>query len=147
MHACPGEFDTWRADIRFDPNQLASSQVSVEIDLASVNTQDAERDATLHSAEWFDVGNRPTATFAASDFATGANGGFVAKSTLSIKGASTPVTFEFEIDDQGVLTGRATLDRLQLAVGTGEWTDTTWVGQEVQVGVRVARTTANGGTP
>ena len=36
-----------------------------------------------------------------------------------------------------VLTGTARLDRLALDVGTGEWADTEWIGQYVDVAVRV----------
>ena len=40
-------------------------------------------------------------------------------------------------DNRLILQGKATLDRIALGVGTGDWEDTTWVGQFVEVEVRV----------
>jgi hypothetical protein len=48
-----------------------------------------------------------------------------------------------EAGDSRVLTGTAQLDRLALGVGTGEWEDTEWIGQDVFVEVFVEATVTN----
>src|SRR5690606_35346633 len=51
--AIEGRFDRWRAYIRFSPDALKQSCVTVSVDLSSVNTGDEQRDASLPSEDWF----------------------------------------------------------------------------------------------
>jgi cytochrome b561/polyisoprenoid-binding protein YceI len=133
-----GIFSSWRADIQFDPEQLDNSVASVTIELASVDTKDTDRDETLAQAEWFAGG---TARFQASEFARlKANEYQATNATLAFSGLAHPVVFTFSqqsFEDKDVLTGHARLDRLALGVGTGDWSDTTWVGGIVEVDIRV----------
>jgi hypothetical protein len=39
-----------------------------------------------------------------------------------------------------ILTAQTRLDRIALGVGTGDWLDTTWVGQHIDVTVEVYKT-------
>ena len=60
--------------------------------------------------------------------------------TLTFGGQARQIDFRFRVqlgEDAIVLDGQARLDRLALGVGTGDWTDTTWVGQFVDVDVSV----------
>ena len=61
-------------------------------------------------------------------------------SSLQLKGRRQPIQFEFTLQNLGSeyeLLGYASLDRLALFIGTGEWLDTEWIGQIVEVSVRV----------
>jgi len=58
-----GRFTKWGGQIRFDPDDPAASSVEVTIDPASIDTADAQRDAHLRSADFFDVEKFPTASF------------------------------------------------------------------------------------
>jgi len=133
-----GSFAGWRGAIQFDPKDLPASVADVEIDLTSVTTGDRDRDATLSQAEWFGGG---VARFTASGFeATGADDFRTVEAILSFGAGAQPVEFVFSVISEGsnrVLDGKAHLDRIALGVGTGEWTDTTWVGQFVEVEVKV----------
>jgi polyisoprenoid-binding protein YceI len=72
-------------------DELAGSSVDVAIDMASISSGDASRDAHLRSADLFDVEQYPTATFRSTgltvDGSTGALSG-----ELTIKGVTRPVT-------------------------------------------------------
>jgi polyisoprenoid-binding protein YceI len=133
-----GSFSSWQADIRFDPEHLDQSTASVTIELASVDTQDTERDKTLAEAQWFAAG---LAQFHASEFRSREAEGFTTtNATLAFASVARPVDFRFtikQIEGRTILQGHARLDRLDLGVGTGDWTDTTWVGQFVDVEIRV----------
>ena len=133
-----GTFTSWQADIQFDPEQLGNSRANVLIELSSVDTQDKDRDDTLGQAEWF-AGAQ--ARFHASEFAVDEAGEYIAtNATLAFGERVREVEFRFHIQvgkDGIVLDGQARLDRLALGVGTGDWTDTTWVGQFVDIAVRV----------
>ncbi|MEM9171720.1 MAG: YceI family protein [Pseudomonadota bacterium] len=137
-----GRWEQWQADLRFDSESLEQSEFDVRITISGVNTQDAERDQTLLDSEWFDAAQFPQVQFKTRNFAAKETG-FTATATLTVKGTAHPVMFNFTITQAAnnrVLTGTATLDRLALGIGTGEWTDTEWVGQMVDVEVKVVAT-------
>src|SRR3977135_717303 len=58
-----GRFTKWSGQLRFDAQNPASSSVEVTIDPASLDTADAQRDAHLRSADFFDVEKYPSASF------------------------------------------------------------------------------------
>lgn len=49
--------------IQYDPNNLAAASVEATLDANSINTQTADRDNHLRSADFFDVATYPTITF------------------------------------------------------------------------------------
>lgn len=137
-----GRWQDWRAEVRFDPEQLDASSARVIIRTAAVSTDDDDRDNNLREREFFDTSNFPEAIFSASDFAQ-TEQGFVARGHLEIKGLRLPLDFHFNIsqtDERITLEGNAQIDRLMFNVGTGDWQDTTWVGQYVEVMVLVSAT-------
>lgn len=141
-----GAWETWSAELRFATGNLAAGRFDVTIDATSAETSDAERDMTLADPEWFDSMKFPEAYFRASRFSRGDDGGFIADGQLTIKGFASPVQLRFTVEEDGdsrVLTGTAQLDRLALGVGTGEWEDTEWIGQDVFVEVFVEATVTN----
>ena len=135
-----GEWREWSADIRFDRAALNDSVFDVAINTAEVDTGDSERDTAMQGVDWFDVINHPEAFYRANAFNESADGRFVADGRLIIKGFGAPVPLHFTVeavDGRLVLVGEAALLRLDLGVGTGDWLDTSWVGNEVTVEVRV----------
>lgn len=58
-----GEFQGVAGEITFDPRDLASAKVRATIDVASINTREAKRDAHLRSADFFDAEQHPQITF------------------------------------------------------------------------------------
>jgi polyisoprenoid-binding protein YceI len=129
-------FDKFTADIRFDPQDLASGRFDVRIDLNSVDTGDSERDDTLKGPDLFNVQKWPTARYVTESFTSKGNGKYVANGKLTLRDVTreVPIEFTFEPrDPQAWLKGTATLRRLDFGVGQGEWRDTQNVGNEVQV--------------
>lgn len=138
-----GEWLEWTAAIQFDAARLAEGRFNVAIQTSAVDAGDAERDSTMRSAEWFSVDEFPEAQYLVDDFQATDDGRFEAFGQLIIKGRATPTTLTFDVETSAntrVLTGAAELSRLALDVGIGEWADTTWVGDQVIVTVRVAAT-------
>jgi polyisoprenoid-binding protein YceI len=143
-----GEFEAFTANISFDPATPDDTRISAVIQLGSVETQNNDRDTTLATPEWFDLVNWPESTYTATS-ATAANDGWIAAGELALKGVTLPVelAFQFTEDDEGAsFTGTAVLRRLDFNVGTGDWTDTRWVGNEVKVDVDL-RLVPGGQTP
>jgi polyisoprenoid-binding protein YceI len=131
-----GNFEKFNADIKFDPSNLATSRFDVKIEMASVNSQDQERDDTLKSSDLFDVKKFPAAKYVADKFTDKGNGKYTGagKLTLRDKTRDVPIDFTFKPSATGgTLQGTAALKRNDFGVGQGEWADTSSVANEVKV--------------
>ena len=118
-----GEFRRWTARIRFSPDALEASSVEVTIDPSSIDSGDAQRDATLPTEDWLNTSAFPKAVFKAEQFRKTA-AGYVASGRLSLKGQTRPVRLEFNVKingDTATASGRATVDRTAFGVGQGEY--------------------------
>jgi polyisoprenoid-binding protein YceI len=136
-----GRFKSFDADIRFDAEDLVNSRFEVKIDLASVDTQDAERDDILTSEELFAAEKWPTATYVAEKFQHRGGAKFAAVGKLTLRGVTreVPIEFSFETSSTGAwLKGSGTIKRLDFGVGQGEWKDTSVDGVANEVKVQYA---------
>jgi polyisoprenoid-binding protein YceI len=91
-----GSFTSFEGNLTIGENPLDSS-VEVTIDLASVDTRDANRDAHLRSADFFGVEVHPTATFRSTGVHARGDG-FVVDGELSIHGVTRPVSLDLEFN-------------------------------------------------
>ena len=133
-----GRFNRWTADILFSPDALEASRIRVSIDLASADTGDAQRDASIASADWFDAATHPQAVFTASRFSKAGADRFVAHGRLSLRGVSRPLDLPFRLKingDRADVSGVTSLDRTVFGVGQGEWTSTDQIPARVSVRV------------
>ena len=110
-------------------------RIDVWLEPASVNTGLPEVDAALREKEFFAVGEYPRVTFASRSVE--ARGDTQrARGTLQIKGRQREVDVVFRLREAGgepVVSGSLPLNRLEYGIGTGEWSDTKWLGAEVRV--------------
>src|SRR5258708_20005005 len=58
-----GRFNRMRGQIHIDESQPANSWVEAEVDVATVDTQNEQRDAHLRTADFFEADTYPTITF------------------------------------------------------------------------------------
>lgn len=58
-----GRFTDVEGSIQFDPNDLTTGSADITIKAASIDTREAQRDAHLRSADFFDVEKFPVLTF------------------------------------------------------------------------------------
>lgn len=59
----PGNFTDFSGTIKYDPENIAASSVEFTVQAASIDTDNADRDQHLRSADFFDVENFPTLSF------------------------------------------------------------------------------------
>jgi polyisoprenoid-binding protein YceI/cytochrome b561 len=138
--AIEGRFNRWTADIVFAPDDLAHSKVAVAIDMASVDTGDAQRDQSLPASDWFDTADHPKATFTATRFTQTGEGRFTAHGTLALRGVSKPLSLPFRLTidgDRATVSGVTSLDRTAFGVGQGEWQSTDQIPAKVTVRVNL----------
>jgi polyisoprenoid-binding protein YceI len=137
--AFSGGFTKFTPIIRFDPKNLKQSRFDVVIDLTSANSQNIERDDTLKTSDFFDVKKSATARFTATQFQALANGKYVAKGQLTLRGISKPVNLQFtwQQNKSAMLIGEATLNRLDFNVGIGDWKDIALLPNAVKVSTKL----------
>jgi len=133
-----GAFRRFTADIDFDPADLGGSRFGVEIDTASADTGDAERDLALKGADFFAVERWPSARFSADRFVALGNGRFEAAGKLTIRDTTREIRLPFGFKPvadgaRAELEGGVAIRRLDYGVGQGEWQDTQWVSDEVRI--------------
>lgn len=134
--AVDGRFSRWRAAIRFSPDELAKSTIRVTVDLASADTGDGQRDDSLKSSDFFDVGAQPSAVFTARDIRHLGGDKYEARGTLDLRGASKPATLRFTLridGDRARVAGTARIDRTAFGVGQGEWAATDAIAAGVDI--------------
>lgn len=140
-----GRFSRWRADIRFDPQNLAQSSAVVTVETASAADGVPLHDQSLPQEEWFDAASHPTATFRTSEFRRRGDNTFAARGTLTLKGRSVDVDLPFTLridGDRATMDGTADLDRRELDLGMASDPDFEYVSRDIGVRVHVVATRA-----
>jgi polyisoprenoid-binding protein YceI len=74
------------------------SHVEVEIQVATLDTGDAQRDDSLRSVDFFDVEHYPTITFRSTQVEPGAAETWMVTGDLTVLGVTRPVTLEVDFD-------------------------------------------------
>ena len=78
----------------------ARSGVTATVDVTSLTTFNEQRDAHVHSGDFFDVVNHPSATFASTGL-THDGGDLLLTGDLTLKGVTRPVTLTVEVSGFG----------------------------------------------
>jgi polyisoprenoid-binding protein YceI len=97
-----GRFDSFRGVIEGDPSDISTVKGNVEIDTASVNTGNPDRDAHLRSADFFDVEKYPTMRFVSKSVSESEDGGYTVVGDLTIKDVTREVEVGYEHAGEGV---------------------------------------------
>jgi polyisoprenoid-binding protein YceI len=91
-----GRFTDFGGTFTLNGADPASSSAELTVQMASVDTQNDDRDNHLRSAEFFDVETYPTMTFVSTGVAaTGSD--FVVTGDLTVHGVTKSVPVEFEL--------------------------------------------------
>jgi len=96
-----GKFETFSGTITVTPDGTPS--VTAEIDVASLNTGNEQRDTHVKSADFFDVEHYPIATFASTAVRPSGEA-YVLEGSLTLKGVTQTVNLELEFN--GVSPGQ-----------------------------------------
>ena len=91
-----GQFAKVTGALTLDDSDLANSHVEASIDTTSIETRDAQRDAHLKSADFFDVGRFPTLTFKSTTISLVRPGELAVEGQLTIRDITRNVLFEVE---------------------------------------------------
>ena len=94
-----GHFAIKEATLTAPENPLEAT-LEAKVDAASIDTKDEGRDGHLRSADFFDVENYPTITFASTGVRY-EGGDFLVDGQLTIKDVTKPVTFDVDFGGFG----------------------------------------------
>lgn len=143
-----GRFGRFTTEFRFDAGNLAASSLAVNVDIASLDTKDKERDELLRGPELFLVARFPSASFQSTALSRRKEGNFEALGKLTIRGVSSQVRLPLavKITRRADLTtmslhGTTVIRRLDYGVGQGDWKSTEWVDNDVTIRFDVLLTT------
>lgn len=96
-----GGFDTFHADLNLDPEDLTNAEIKFTIDVSSIDSKNADRDAHLRSADFFDAENFPNMIFVATNIQKEDDNEYKLTGDLTIKDVTKPVTFDVEYGGKG----------------------------------------------
>ncbi len=111
-----GRFNDFAGTIQMDPKNLPASSVEFQIKAASIDTNQADRDKHLRSADFFDVEKFPEITFKSKSVKPVGKDTYNVTGTLTMHGVSKevtlPVTYLGQANMRGVRAGFATATTL-----------------------------------
>ena len=136
----PGHFAKFNARVAFDPANVAADKLAIDVDAASADAGSSQTSALVVGADWLDAAHHPQAGFVATRFTAAGPGRWWVDGTFSVKGRSAPLRVLAVAHPSGAdlaLDADFKLQRLQWALGSGAWADTSVVGAEIPVHVHL----------
>lgn len=143
-----GQFKSFEGDLTIDPANPAQSYTEGSIDVASINTGEAQRDVHLRSGDFFDVEKYPRMSFRSSRIESLGGRKYKVYGQMTIKDVTREVVFDVTDEGQGQdpwgnqrrgISAETKLNRKDfgltwnVALETGGWL----VGDEIKVSVEL----------
>jgi polyisoprenoid-binding protein YceI len=91
-----GEFTKVSGTIVFDPDNPTNSQITVEIDVNTINTRDEQRDAHLKSGDFLDAARYPKIAFVSRGVVATGTDSYEVAGDLTIRGNTQTVALVVE---------------------------------------------------
>jgi polyisoprenoid-binding protein YceI len=139
--ASKGSFKQFSTELAYDEKSPAAGSLNVKVQIASIDTQDQERNDMLVSADLFDASKFPIAQYTSSGFSRTAAGGLEAVGKLTLRGVTRDLRLPLKIVPTAAgleLSGATSIKRLDYGVGQGDWKSTEGVADEVEIQYKVA---------
>jgi polyisoprenoid-binding protein YceI len=91
-----GAFTKWSGTLELDDQDPVRSHLEVQIDAASIDTKEPQRDGHLRSPDFFDVEKYPNITFKSTGVERAGEGHYHVTGDLTIRGVTHPVKLDVE---------------------------------------------------
>ncbi len=89
-----GRFNQFSGDFSYDEKNPSAAKVNVEIDVASIDSNHAERDKHLRGEDFLDVKQHPKASFVSTSFKDLGEGKAELMGDLTLHGVTKPITID-----------------------------------------------------
>lgn len=129
-----GLFTTFSVRVEQSGRQI--TLLTVTVDTASADMNDAEVNAALAAGEWFDSGMYPEAVFESREILFLGGQAYAARGELTLKGQPRAIEVPFRWQEGAAgatLAGALELSRTNWGVGTGDWANTSTIADAVEV--------------
>ena len=90
-----GQFTSFKGEVETEGSDITSARGRVEVDLASIETGNADRDAHLKNGDFFEVEKYPTMVFESTNV-TGSGDEYKVTGNLTIKDITKEVELDYE---------------------------------------------------
>jgi polyisoprenoid-binding protein YceI len=142
-----GRFAKWSGTLQLDEQDLTRSTVDVRIDAGSIDTQVADRDTHLKSADFLDVARYPQVTFRSRRIEK-ARDGYRVVGDLDLHGVVREVTLDAEFagtgkdpwgNERAGFSAKASLDRRDFGLTWNAVLETggVLVGEKVEISIEL----------
>lgn len=131
-----GSFENWDAVVNFDPDNLESAFVEVQVDVASVSLGGVSEQAK--GVNFLNAAMHPIATFVSESFSRSDDQSFTADARLSLAGREQPLSLPFTLrieNGRAYVEGELTIERLAFGIGEKGFSDDGQLGFGVLVKV------------
>lgn len=91
-----GQFKQFTGTLGLDTADFARSTFTAEIDVASIDTSNEQRDGHLRTNDFFDAANHPTITFVSTGIVAKGDGEYALRGNLTLRGVTQPVALDVE---------------------------------------------------
>lgn len=91
-----GQFRKYGGTVKIDPKDFARSSFEGEVDVASIDTGNPDRDNHLRTGDFFDAPNHPKIRFKSTRIEAKDEGEYRVTGDLTIRGVTKPVTLDVE---------------------------------------------------
>jgi polyisoprenoid-binding protein YceI len=96
-----GAFKKFEGKFSFDAAKPEASKVTAEVQVASIDTNEAKRDGHLKGDDFFSATKFPKLTFVSKKFTADGDKKFKMEGDLTMRGVTKPVTFDVEFLGEG----------------------------------------------
>ncbi|MBD8590062.1 polyisoprenoid-binding protein [Peribacillus simplex] len=96
-----GSFNKFEASILANPSDLTTAEIDFTVDVASIDTRNADRDNHLRSADFFDVEKNPTLTFKSKKIVKTDEDEYDVTGNVTLNGVTQEETFNITFEGQG----------------------------------------------
>jgi polyisoprenoid-binding protein YceI len=133
-----GRFRLFTVELCMETQDLSTATIRVVVDTGSGDTGNRQGNAALRDEAFFHVARYPEGTWTSTSIRTEGDA-YLAEGTLTIRNisASVPVRLQLQPGDPPQLSGEAQLLRLDFQVGTGEFEDTEFLRNRVDLRFRM----------
>lgn len=97
-----GGFNKFDAKLTLDEKDISKSKLSVDIDAASIDTNDAKRDEHLRSPDFFDTAKFPKLTFVSTAVKKAGKDKLAVTGDLTIRGVTKSVTLDVHAPEKAI---------------------------------------------
>ena len=145
-----GQFETFSGMIYYNPEDITQTSATIDVQVASIDSDGEWRDKDLKSPNWFDAEQYPRMTFVSKSVSI-TDQGFDISGNLTIKGISQEVVFQMNKpsgvlkdtrgDLQVIFSGNTRIDRTDFGIEGKRWSAVkegiAAVGNQVEIEISV----------